>query len=546
MAKITIDGIQVEVQDNLPIIEAAKAAGIAIPHYCYHPKLSIAANCRMCLVEIAGSPKTAQSEEIKLQPACQIPVKDGMVIQTKSPRVMEVQQGVMELLLLNHPVDCSVCDQSGECKLQDYYMLHSQHDARIAKQEKVHAEKAKQIGPHVYLDQERCVKCTRCVRFMDEVAHNSQLGMFARGNHSVIDTYPGQPLDDPYSMNVVDICPVGALTSADFRFNMRVWWLKKAPGVCTGCSRGCNTFVDHNNGQTYRIRPRDNDAVNQSWMCDEGRDVKRFNEARFLTPRVSGNPEEFAPALEAAAASLQAYNGAQVGIAISAQASTEEAYIAGLIARDFIGTKAIVVTGRPAGEADNFLRRADKNPNRAGVLAVLKTLGLSAITPEDFVKKIGTGELKAALLVGADLPSDTFAGAVSQLDTVVALASSDTATVQKANVALPVGTAVETHGTFVNEFGRLQKFRQAYRPRGMGREGWQVLRDLGLKLGANFSFSDVSQVFNELASLEGTFKGLRWSQVVETGIDLNAPRTAPAPGPGADSTTAVAASPEAI
>ncbi len=520
LVKLTIDGVEFEAEEGIAVIEAAKQIGVAIPHYCYHPKLSIAANCRMCLVEFAGMPTTYLTKEVKLQPACQMTVREGMVVNTQSPRVLDVQQSVMEFLLLNHPVDCAVCDQSGECKLQDYYMLHGQYDARIEKSQKVHAQKAKQIGPHVHLDQERCVKCTRCVRFMDEVAGNSQIGLFQRGDHSVIDTYPGQPLDDPYSMNVIDICPVGALTSSDFRFNMRVWWLKKTPSVCVGCSRGCNMFIDHNNGIVNRLRPRDNDAVNESWMCDDGRmTYASFNEGRLLSHRVGGELSETSAAIAAAA---EAVKGGGVAVLLSAQASVEEAYLAALVARDGIHAAHVAVTGNPHGVEDKLLRRADKNPNRAGVAMALSAVGVVPSSIDDVLKAIDAGQVTKVLLVGTELPDDRLAAALARVETVV-MSRTDDALVKRAKVALAWSSHAESSGTFVNEFKRAQRFRRAFASRGMSREGYLLLRDLGRALGMALGFTDPAQVFNQLATLEGAFKGMKAGMIGEQGFDLTGP-----------------------
>ena len=275
----TIDGQEVVVKPGMTVIEAAKSVGIEIPYYCYHKRLSVAANCRMCLVEMSNAPGG------KLMPACQMTVSEGVAVKTDTAKVKDQQRAVLEFLLLNHPVDCPICDQAGECKLQDYYMGFDRQPSRLDIP-KVTKGKRVQLGPTVTLDQERCILCTRCVRFMREIAENPQLGVAQRGNESFITTFPGVPLDDPYAGNVVDICPVGALTSTDFRFRGRVWFMSAAASVCTGCARGCNTFLDYLNDVTYRYRPRENDAVNQEWMCDQGRtSYKYLNADRVLVAR---------------------------------------------------------------------------------------------------------------------------------------------------------------------------------------------------------------------------------------------------------------------
>ncbi|HEX8820540.1 MAG TPA: 2Fe-2S iron-sulfur cluster-binding protein, partial [Archangium sp.] len=242
----TIDGKEVVVKPGTNMVEAARMVGSDIPYFCYHPRLSIAANCRMCMVEASNAPK--------LVPGCQTPLVEGQVIKTNTPKVKEQQRAVMEFLLLNHPVDCSICDQAGECKLQDYYMRYDYRPSRL-EGGKVMKNKRKVLGPRVVLDQERCIICTRCVRFMNEIPKEPQLGVFGRGSHERIDVFPGNELNSNYSLNTVDICPVGALLSRDYRFRARSWFLSATPSVCTGCSRGCNTFADWMGQETYRYRP---------------------------------------------------------------------------------------------------------------------------------------------------------------------------------------------------------------------------------------------------------------------------------------------------
>ena len=236
MPNLTIDGKQIEVPAGTTIIQAADKLGIDIPRYCYHPALPVSGNCRICMVEVEKQPK--------LQIACYTPVADGMVVKTNSPKVLEARKAVLEFLLVNHPVDCPVCDQAGECKLQDYYMEHGQYDSRLSDVKVKKEKKAFPIGPTVMLDQERCILCTRCVRFADNITKTSEFGVFNRGDHSQLDVYPGKQLDNNYSGNVVDICPVGALTDTDFRFKCRVWYLAKTKSVCPGCSMGCNITVE--------------------------------------------------------------------------------------------------------------------------------------------------------------------------------------------------------------------------------------------------------------------------------------------------------------
>src|SRR5690554_4147633 len=267
MPKIVVDGVSYEVAEGRTILQALDDLGVLmngvdIPHYCWHPKLTIDGSCRLCQVEVEGIPK--------LQIACNTLVTEGMVIHTQSERVRKAREGVMELLLINHPLDCPICDQAGECKLQDYAFEYGVPHARTREPRRA-AKKRVDLGPTIVFDQERCILCRRCVRFCREVPGTGELAVFQRGDRSTIETAPGQPLDNDYSMNVADICPVGALTTKDFRFRIRVWFLEEPPGICTGCANGCNIFLGVANNRVYRYVPRRNDAVNETWMCDAGR-----------------------------------------------------------------------------------------------------------------------------------------------------------------------------------------------------------------------------------------------------------------------------------
>ncbi len=295
MPKLTIDGKEIEVEAGTNLIEAARRLGIEVPHYCYHPGLSIAGQCRLCMVDVEKTPRPTI--------ACNTQAADGMVVHTETERVRDTRRSIMEFHLINHPLDCPVCDQAGECWLQIYYMKHGLYDPRMT-DEKVHKPKAVPLGPHVILDAERCILCSRCVRFCDEITGTGELGIFHRGDHSEIGLFPGRDLDNNYSANVVDICPVGALTDRDFRFQVRVWYLDTAKSICTGCARGCNIDVHVNRRRPHhaegrrvaRLKPRLNAEVNAWWMCDVGRYDFGFVDAptRLTVPtrRGPGGPAE--------------------------------------------------------------------------------------------------------------------------------------------------------------------------------------------------------------------------------------------------------------
>ncbi|RPJ42175.1 MAG: hypothetical protein EHM19_10810, partial [Candidatus Latescibacterota bacterium] len=314
MTKFVLNGTEREVPQGINLIEAARLHGVRIPHYCWHPGLSPEGNCRICSVEIEGIPK--------LQTACTTIVAEGMKVRTDTEKVVRERTDVMEFLLRNHPIDCPICDQAGECGLQKYYMEHGLHDSRVGLPEKVRKRKKVDLGPLVVLDSERCILCSRCVRFCEEVAGKRELVIANRGGRSEITTFPGRKLESPYSGNVVDICPVGALTSKDFRFKVRVWFLKTAESICPGCARGCNIYIEQYQNEVQRIRPRANPAVNRWWICDDGRlDYKWLNENRLLRAESASGP--LAPAAADGEAARLLAGAASVLIVASPFSSNE-------------------------------------------------------------------------------------------------------------------------------------------------------------------------------------------------------------------------------
>ena len=315
----------------------------------------------------------------KLQIACNTPVAEGMVVHTKSAKAEDGRRAVLEFLLANHPLDCPVCDQSGECDLQNFYMNFGLYDPRFREQ-KVKKKKAVAIGPHVMLDQERCILCSRCVRFTDEISKTGEFGIFNRGDRAELGLYPGQRLDNPYSANVVDICPVGALTEQDFRFKARVWYLSSAPTVCNGCAQGCNMDIHYvldrphlNDGaRVLRVKPRYNADVNQWWMCDEGRyGFGWIDQGRLTKVRQSGasTPPGNRPSPRSRRhwrSSAQNGTGSRIGVIASAQLTNEELFLIREIFQGALGAHVTASVPRPPGYSDDFLIKADKNPNTLG------------------------------------------------------------------------------------------------------------------------------------------------------------------------------------
>jgi NADH-quinone oxidoreductase subunit G len=486
---LTIDGRTVTAAPGTPLLAAALAAGIDISYFCWHPGLSIAAVCRQCLVEIAGQPKLA--------PSCQVTCTEGLQVSTGSDRVLTARQQMLELTLLNHPVDCPICDKAGECQLQKLYL---EWDAKAARIDfgKLHKPKVVDLGPTVVLDAERCILCTRCIRVCDEVAKVQQLGMQHRGNRSEICVAPGRKLDNPYSLNTVDVCPVGALTSKDFRFAMRAWELFATPSICTGCATGCATEIHHAKGRVYRLVPRLNAAVNRYWMCDAGRmTYKELRAGRLTTPLVRGEMRSWEDAVAAAADALQLAlaDPARVGVVLSAQLANEDVFAAVRLAAG-LGLGRLYAVGRPAGPADDILMHADKNPNGAGLRLIA---GADARPRAALEADLAGGALDALLVVG-EAPLGDAALAKARTLRLVALASHASPLTAGARAALPLTTWAEHDATYVNAKGLCQRARRAVDAPAHARPGWRALGLLGEKLGLPPGGSTPQALFVDLAA----------------------------------------------
>jgi len=445
MARIRIDEVEYEVKDGLSILQAMDDLGLLmngvdVPHYCWHPKLSVDGSCRLCQVEIEGIPK--------LQIACNTPVRDGMVIRTKTERVEDARRGVMELLLLNHPLDCPICDQAGECKLQDYAFDYGVKHARTDLPRRP-AKKSFDLGPTIVFDQERCILCRRCVRFCREVSKTGELGVFQRGEQSLLETFPGTQLDNPYSMNVADICPVGALTTKDFRFKIRVWFLDDVPSVCNQCARGCNIHAGRSNNRVYRYVPRRNDAVNQTWMCDFGRlSYKQLTQDRCIAARVRGAETKYDEAVAAAGLALRTARengGRVVGIA-SPFAANEDLFVLRRLLETLGADPATFTVQRWQG--DDILIRDEHCPNAAGARA----LGFSE-SDEPLERA------DVALILGP-VP----AGRLERVQTRILIATHEVPANAGAEIVLPARTHAEYEGSFTNFEGHVQRFAPFLEP----------------------------------------------------------------------------------
>lgn len=528
LVKLTVDGKPIEVPIGTRLIEAARMTQEDVPYYCYHPGLSVAGNCRMCQVEIDGMPK--------LQIACHLEAKEGMVVHTKNEKVLKTRQHTLEFLLINHPVDCPVCDQAGECWLQDYYMKHGLYNSRL-NEDKVSKPKAVPIGPNVMLDNERCILCSRCVRFTDEITKTRELGIANRGDHSEVQVFPGKQLDNPYSGNVVDICPVGALTDRDFRFKIRVWYLKSGDSVCNGCSRGCNVQVhynldrpQHGAGRVKRLKPRYNPEVNQWWMCDEGRYGYKFHdENRVIASRSNQKQALEAEVIQAVAAKLKA--GKKTAVFLSPQMSNEELYLARKLFRDELKlSNLVLVSPKADGIADDLLRKADKNPNTKG--AQLLFSSVPSAQPGELQKvleKTEKGEIDSWIIFGQDvLPAS--AKAFSKLAWSLFIGSNENETSKQAAFVIPSATYVEKDGTFTNFEGRVQSFAKILEPLGEAKAELQILTNLAQALGLEWKAQDAEVIYQDLSAKEKSFPAKSYQELkgVSSEIRVQAAPTIPA------------------
>ncbi len=533
MATFKIDGHEITVDKGRTVIQACEELGIEVPRYCYHPGLRVVGSCRMCLVEIEKMPK--------LQVACNTVANDGMVVWTQSDKVKEARRSVLEFLLLNHPLDCPVCDRAGECELQNYYMKFGQHDSRL-REDKVKKKKAFPIGPHVMLDQERCVLCSRCIRFTDEISKSGELGIFNKGTWSEVNIYPGRQLDNNYSGNVVDICPVGALLDRDFRYQMSVWYLKEQFSVCPGCSTGCNIRINYNTDRTYktegrriqRLKPRFNDHVNKYWMCDVGRyNYRWLDENRIAEPLIKSKegekPVDWDTVLTSVADGLKRalFEGGPAAAAIitSPQMTNEELYLARKIFFEHLSIPSLsyaLPIPKDAKE-DGFLLRKDRNPNTKGAELILAEQNNYSV--QSVLDLARSGRLKFLYIMHSDLAAiygdDTVRELLANVETVVYHGTNLNGTVPLATHVLAAATYAEKEGTFTNFQGRVQRIFPAVAPLEDSRTTLEILRDIGRKLGTDIKSAQASEIFAELASRFASFSGMSYVTIGLSGRLIN-------------------------
>jgi len=547
---VKVDGREIDVpkltadwQGNLvptTVLQACEHAGIEIPHYCYHTKLPVAGNCRMCLVHVGmpGRPgpdgKSPMNEDgtLKIDPmvlpyerstpkgviGCATNLIPGMEIYASSPETKEMREAVLESLLINHPLDCTICDQAGECKLQEYSVEHGQAESQFA-EHKVHKPKAVDLGPRIMLDAERCVLCTRCIRFSKDIAEDDALGIVNRGSYNTIATFLDTPFDNNYTLNTVDICPVGALTSKDFRFQMRVWFLKETNSLCTGCGTGCNTVIGSRENTMYRYEPRENDAVNGPWMCDSGRLNYKWIGSEDRLSEIKG-ASGWATAITKISSKLEKAASGSVAIIGGARQTNEELYLLKKLANKL---EAITDSSPRMGEGDHLLSCPDKNPNSTGS----RLIGIAGEELGSQLKHIASGieagTIKTLIVFGDDVTKTGISEALlDKLDLLVVSDILPNATTAKAHYLLPGCAHAEKRGTFTNTKGRVQKFMKALEAPGDARPEWEFLHELVENTTGQNGFSTIEGLFNKMAGEVEAFKAkeLTWAKLGDTGVTI--------------------------
>jgi len=542
MPELTINGKKHAFKPGQTILQAALDQGVEVPHYCYHPGLSVVANCRICLGEVwAPNPRTGKLEAFpKLVPTCQQAASEGMVVYTDSPKAVANQKSVMEFLLINHPVDCPVCDQAGECHLQDYSYQYGRGQSRFT--EAKNKQPKKDVGPNILLYSDRCIMCTRCVRFTREVTGTNELMVDGRGATEQIDIFPGMALNNELAGNVVDLCPVGALLDKDFLFQQRVWFLKKTPSIDGITASGDNISVEHNDGRVYRIKPRVNEAVNKWWITDEVRYGWKFvhSESRITMPAIKGKPafdalkpmEAWREATAAVEIAMKALTASKKNLAllVSPMLSCEDAYHLARYAlkvdpEAMLAIGPVPFLGEDKTFPGGFTIRAEKAPNARGVRRVLEALagGKPVANAQGFESALASGKFAAAIVTG-NYPSDwvtpSLLKALSGLTTVVAIDTLANAITAMASVVLPGAVWIEKSGSFENANSRLQAFEKAIDPIEHAKSEAQIALDLlGARIGkpaADYCPATTRSEMSKVAGLDSMSNALHAPEHSET------------------------------
>ncbi len=513
MATVYVNDKPVDIgNEKLNLIQAALKGGVFIPHYCWHPALTVVASCRMCLVEVGERKPDGQvAMQPKVVPACQTPAKDGTVVVTNSQKAQHAQEQTLESLLINHPLDCPVCDKAGECLLQDFSYNFGRSQSRMVDPKNTPPNKP-HLSDTITLFTDRCIMCSRCVRFTREISGTAELQVVNRGDHSEIDIFPGQPLNNQLAGNVVDLCPVGALCSKDFLYKQRVWFLKTQKSVCADCSTGCSVFVDQNKDIVYRLRARENPQAQGYFMCDEGRYGFHYvnSDRRISRPLVRGQvagdgaatPIAYADILAALRRDLQevaARDGSALAVVLSPFLTCEEAYLLAKYLKGLSDSARLALGPIPVvGEDDTYPKdsrgrplqpvkftiRNEKCPNRRGVEAVLRHFQGEVASFEDVLRLAGEGRLQAVYLAAGYPPrpegwiTETQAEALRHVPLLVVQDLFPSAASARAKYVLPAASFAEKDGTFVNHAGLAQAVHWAIRPPQHLRTDGQVFLDL--------------------------------------------------------------------
>ena len=515
LVEIFIDGEAHQVPKGKNLLEALLDVGEDVSFFCYYPGLSIAAKCRQCLVGIGDGHK--------LVPSCQISAQDGMRVRSKTEQVLEARRAQLAFTLVNHPLDCVICDKAGECALQRQYMDWDA-EASFANHEKVHKPKKVDLGPDVVLDAERCIICGRCVRFTAEIAKSPQLLFSNRGSHTELTTAPGEKFDNAYSLNTVDICPVGALTDKHFRFKSRVWELWSTQSVCTGCSAGCGMDIHHKDGQIYRLVPPKKWDINENWMCNDGR--KRFEAydamVRPTSVKVANADTSEEAGLDKIVSTLSRFakdpeTADQVAFVLGADVTNEDNWAAVQLAKDvFPGAKLYLAAMMNNDLGDDILRRNDPNPNRTGATAMGQDLGGIA-SAKAFGDALKAGDIKVAIVLGEalELPEDLSSN-LGGLDLFLHLGAEISEISARATVLLPTAAWPEVDGTITNDANETKRLRAAFEPPGHARPAWDWLARIREGLGHPSEATTSKQIFDEIVSAVPAFADATWGPHIPT------------------------------
>ncbi len=525
MPSFELDGKTVEFEPGEKILSAAMRAGIQIPHYCYHPGMSVVATCRMCMVDVIdmGNGRPAP----KLQTSCSMDAVEGMRVETMNEKVKDAKELVMEYLLINHPLDCPICDQSGECVLQDYSFEFGSGKSEMEYSKRVYGWR--DIGTFVALERNRCIHCTRCDRFTREITGTNEFGMFNRGHELTVDTYSDRPMTNQFQGNMADICPVGAITEKEFRFKRRVWKLKKTPSICVGCSTGCNVTIEYDKNEVFRLKPRDNPDVNRWWMCDQGRltykdlNIRENRIAHPLGKTAEGfqeiSWENAFSAIREKISELQPTSNEVMGL-VDTHASNEELYLFKKLLKEGFDSDQLFFPDleweQPVSDFFiNSLITSDKSPNRAGA----RMLGLKgAKSSEEVTSKIPTGT-KVLLVFGKPFEDENLLSQAGNIPLVINIAAWQSGWSETADVTLPGRLHSEKDATYTNKAGRVQRVNIATRAFHKTRPDWMILCGLMELLDVDNKADSAKAVFQELSEIEKAFQGLQWESIGSDGIN---------------------------